>query len=145
MAGSVCILLGLGMFTFVSARGDSYLSDSPDTCINCHVMRPQFEAWGHSSHARVATCNDCHTPHDNIVSKWFVKGLNGFNHSFAFTFNTYDEVITIHDFNAQVVQQNCVSCHTDTVTHMVNQAAAQGDAPPNCLTCHAGIGHPTRD
>ncbi len=140
VAGIVCIIVGLGLFTFVYARGDSYLSDDPNTCNNCHVMREQFQAWQHSSHARFATCNDCHTPHDSPISKWLVKGINGFNHSFAFTFTTYPEVIRINRMNRDVVQANCLSCHDVAVSEI----APIHDNAPDCLTCHTGIGHRTR-
>lgn len=140
LTGLVCVIAGLGMFTFVHARGDSYLLDDPNACMNCHVMRDQFQAWQHSSHARVAACNDCHTPHDSALNKWIVKGINGFNHSVAFTFNLYDEVISIHDFNAQVVIGSCIYCHETAVSAI----APHHDDVPNCITCHANVGHPTR-
>lgn len=140
-AGLVCVIMGLGLFTFVNAQGFSYLSNDPNACVNCHVMRDQFEAWQHSSHARVAVCNDCHTPHDSFVGKWVVKGVNGFNHSYAFTFGTYQEVINIRDFNEEVVVQSCMYCHENAVSSI---APDHTDAP-NCVTCHTGIGHPTRE
>ena len=40
-----------------------------------------------ASHHAVATCNDCHTPH-NLVGKYVVKARNGFWHSFYFTTGT---------------------------------------------------------
>ncbi|MCU0464453.1 MAG: cytochrome c nitrite reductase small subunit [Anaerolineae bacterium] len=140
VAGMVCVIVGLGLFTFVYARGDSYLSDDPNTCNNCHVMREQFQAWQHSSHSRFATCNDCHTPHDSPINKWLVKGINGFNHSFAFTFTTYPEVIRINQMNRDVTQANCLYCHDMAVSEI---APIHSDAP-DCLTCHTGIGHRTR-
>lgn len=140
LVGVLCIVAGLAMFTFVRAEGYSYFSDDPDACMNCHVMRDQYDAWGHSSHARVATCNDCHGAHDNIVNKLFVKGLNGFNHSFAFTFNTYEEAITITQFNADVVNDSCLYCHQELVSMVV----PDHEDAPNCISCHTGIGHPVR-
>jgi cytochrome c nitrite reductase small subunit len=138
--GLVALILGLGLYTFAYARGNAYLSDDPASCVNCHVMRDQYEAWHHSSHARVAVCNDCHTPHDSAAAKWLVKGINGFNHSFAFTFDTYPERIIIRDFNAGVVQGNCIGCHEET-THLLT---AGFSTAPSCITCHEGIGHRTR-
>ena len=134
--------IGLGLFTFSYAKGTSYLSDDPLTCVNCHVMRDQFDAWRHSSHARVATCNDCHTPHDSLVSKWVVKGINGFNHSLAFTTGDFHEPIRINSMNADVVQHNCVSCH-QTAVQMI--AHPPGGETVRCATCHSGVGHDTRN
>lgn len=141
LAGMFCFITGLSMFTFVQAKGYSYLADDPLGCANCHVMRDEYDAWQHSSHARVATCNDCHTPHDNIVNKYLAKGINGFNHSFAFTFNTYEEVITITQFNKDIVNHSCLYCHTN----LVSEIAPDHDNAPDCITCHTGIGHPIRD
>lgn len=140
LTGIVCILVGLGLFTFVQAKGYSYFSDDPAACNNCHVMRDQYDAWQHSSHSRFAACNDCHTPHDSVIGKYLNKGINGFNHSIAFTFETYGEVLHIRDFNADVVQGNCLGCHET----MVSEIAPDHADAPTCITCHAGIGHRTR-
>ncbi|MBL8164092.1 MAG: cytochrome c nitrite reductase small subunit [Anaerolineae bacterium] len=139
--GALGVLVGLGLFTFGYARGASYFSDDPQTCVNCHVMREQFDAWNHSSHKNVATCNDCHTPHNNLVNKWFIKGLNGFNHSVAFTTGDFHEPITIRDLNATVVQNNCIECHETTVSQILG--VHEGEALA-CVSCHADVGHRTR-
>lgn len=141
LAAVLGILAGLGLFTFAYARGTSYLSDDPQSCMNCHVMRDQFDAWQRSSHGRVATCNDCHTPH-TFPEKWLVKGLNGWNHSVAFTLDNFHEPIRITGLNAQVAQANCLYCHQNVVSHITAPAA---DEPLMCTTCHGSVGHRTRD
>ena len=135
------VLVGLGGFTFVYARGASYLSNDPETCVNCHIMRDEYEAWQMSSHRNVATCNDCHTPHDPI-NKWIVKGINGFNHSLAFTTGNYPENIQIHDFNAEVAQENCVYCHSTLVSEVYG---SHTDADRFCTDCHGNPGHQNRN
>ena len=92
---------GLGTFTFLYAEGASYLSNDPSACVNCHVMREVFDGWNHGTHKAVAACNDCHTPHE-LVPKYFVKALNGFKHSAAFTLGGFHEPIEITDFDRQV-------------------------------------------
>lgn len=134
-------MVGLSVFTFAHAEGYSYLSDEPEACVNCHVMREHFDAWSHSSHARVATCNDCHSPHDNVVNKYFAKGINGFNHSFAFTFGSYDQVLTITEFNRDIVNNSCIYCHEN----FVSQVPHMQDDSVSCISCHTGIGHGMRD
>ena len=38
----VCgVLGGLGAFTFGYGDGAAYLKDDPQSCANCHVMKPQ--------------------------------------------------------------------------------------------------------
>jgi cytochrome c nitrite reductase small subunit len=137
LIGMIGVLSGLSLFTFVYAEGTSYLSNDPNTCMNCHVMRDEFDGWQRGSHHEVAVCNDCHTPH-TFVRKWFVKGLNGFHHSFAFTFDTYPDTIRIKEFNADVVQENCIRCHETLVSQIV--ADAKGEEV-RCATCHADVGH----
>ncbi len=77
--------VGTGVFTFVHAKGHTYLSDDPAVCVNCHVMRDQYDGWRRGSHHAQATCNDCHLPHDNPIHALYVKASNGYRHSQAFT------------------------------------------------------------
>ena len=79
-AVAIGLAAGIGGYTFVYAHGASYLTNDPAACINCHVMREQYDGWIKSSHRAVAVCNDCHTPHD-LVGKYATKGQNGFWHS----------------------------------------------------------------
>jgi cytochrome c nitrite reductase small subunit len=141
LLGMVGVFLGLGLFTFDYAKGTSYLSDDPQTCNNCHIMREQFDAWQRSSHSDIATCNDCHTPHDSLISKWIVKGINGFNHSAAFTLGNFHEPIRIRQFNADIAQQNCVDCHEALVENVIG---IHSDESLRCTSCHGNVGHATR-
>mgnify|MGYP000564823002 CR=1 FL=1 len=45
---------GIGAFTFVYAKGFSYLSTDPRACVNCHIMSQQYEAWLKSGDAGAA-------------------------------------------------------------------------------------------
>lgn len=67
------------------ANATSYLSDSPQTCINCHVMTDAYASWQRGSHGRVAVCVDCHVPHSNLVAKYAYKSRDGLKHSCVFT------------------------------------------------------------
>ncbi len=138
LAAALGTLFGLGVFTFAYAEGHSYVSDNPETCVNCHVMREQFDAWNRSSHKEVATCNDCHTPH-RFPDKWLVKALNGWNHSVAFTTGDFPNPIQIMDFNADVVQENCVHCHSMIVSQIITAPSHEGEL--RCVTCHGNVGH----
>ncbi len=48
------VAIGLGGYTFVYARGYSYLLDNPETCANCHIMNEHYDAWQKASHHTVA-------------------------------------------------------------------------------------------
>src|SRR5678809_1674504 len=87
------VVLGLGGFTFVYAKGGSYLGNDPNACANCHVMRDHLDAYVKSSHRAVATCNDCHTP-PGLVPKYFTKAEHGFFHSLAFTTGNFHEPVS---------------------------------------------------
>jgi cytochrome c nitrite reductase small subunit len=129
---------GVGGFTFVYARGYSYLLDDPAACVNCHVMSPQFEGWLKGSHRAVATCNDCHTPH-GFAAKYATKALNGWNHSLAFTTGRFPEPIRVTARNRRIAEESCGKCHSELV-HALSQAGA-GEAP-SCARCHGAVGHP---
>ena len=131
------VAAGLAGYTFVYARGYSYLVDDPQACANCHVMREQYDGWLAGSHHAVAVCNDCHVPHD-FFGKWLAKGLNGYHHSTAFTLQNFHEPIRITPRNAAALEANCLRCHGDFVSEIARPHPQQ---PAGCVHCHAGVGH----
>lgn len=141
VAGVLGILGGLGAFTFGYGDGAAYLIDDPASCANCHVMQAQFDSWAKSSHGNVATCNDCHLPHE-FTGKWITKADNGFFHSLAFTTDAFHEPIRIKDRNRRVTQGACLHCHAGYVNHML--PAERGDGMLLCVHCHADVGHAGR-
>jgi cytochrome c nitrite reductase small subunit len=132
------VAVGVGAYTFVYARGASYLTNDPAACVNCHIMREQFDGWTASSHRSVAVCNDCHAPHD-LVGKYATKALNGFWHSFAFTTGRFHEPIRITQRNRDVTEETCRYCHADVVT-AIDAAPAEGQQL-GCISCHRSVGH----
>ena len=129
--------VGLGGYTFIYARGASYLSDAPETCANCHVMQRYYDGWEKGRHHKVATCNDCHTP-AGLVPKYSTKGLNGFLHSYAFTTGRFADPIRIRPRNTRVTNGACLKCHNGMVEMMIMPAGATG---VSCTRCHASVGH----
>jgi cytochrome c nitrite reductase small subunit len=138
MGVAVGLLLGIGGYTFVYARGASYLTNDPVACANCHVMREQFEGWQRSSHRSVAVCNDCHAPHD-LVGKYMTKARNGFWHSFYFTTGTFPDPIRIRPRNAAVTEGACRTCHADIVNAI--DTGSRGGERMACVNCHRDVGH----
>jgi cytochrome c nitrite reductase small subunit len=131
---------GIGAYTFLYARGYSYVTNDPNACVNCHIMRKEFDAWTKSSHKAVAVCNDCHAPHDAPLAKLVVKARNGFNHSLKFTTGRFHEPIFITEPNRKVTEAACRYCHEDIV-QMIDHGGEK--APLSCIRCHSGVGHPT--
>lgn len=139
------VFVGLILAILRVANATSYLSDKPETCMNCHVMTPQFATWQKSSHARVATCNDCHVPHTNVFSTYAFKAMDGLRHSTIFTFRLEPEVIHIKEAGTAVVQENCIRCHYEFVntTSLVtsNYKNIQHGSGKLCWECHRETPH----
>jgi cytochrome c nitrite reductase small subunit len=138
VAGGLGTLLGMSAYTFQYAEGTSYLSNDPRACVNCHIMRDQYEGWLKATHHDVATCNDCHVPQD-FLGKYFTKIEHGYRHSKGFTFQDFHEPIQITHGSRSIVQANCVRCHQSLVQEL---GVHSGDA--DCAHCHSGIGHSAR-
>lgn len=132
-------VIGLGVYTFVFAKGLSYFGTNPATCANCHAMNEQYDAWQAGSHHAVATCNDCHLPHDNIVHKYWVKAEDGFLHGLKFSTGWYPENIQIRDVNKRVAENNCLHCHQGLTEDV--QMTRTHDTKVSCLQCHSEVGH----
>ena len=134
----VGIMLGVALYTFGYARGSSYLTDRPEACANCHVMRGQYESWIKSSHGKVAVRNDCHTP-PGFVAKYRTKATNGFFHSLAFTTGRFPDEILITPRSYQVTESACLKCH-DRIVDSIRQTRAHG-SDVQCIECHGTVGH----
>lgn len=144
LAALLGVLAGSGAFTFHYGEGLSYFSGDPQSCVNCHIMQPQYDSWLKSSHHAVATCADCHLPAAfpaNLIS----KSDNGFFHSWAFTFQDFHEPIVMKPRNRRILEQNCRHCHEPIVDEMLtHHRALRGDDHISCLHCHADVGHTGR-
>ncbi len=133
------VMAGLGCFTFYYADGISYFSNDPRACVNCHIMRDQYDSWIKGSHHAVATCNDCHLP-EHPAARYLAKARNGWNHSVAFTLQNFPEPIRITPANLVALQHNCIRCHRD----MAGMIAGHRDVElgsARCTICHRSAGH----
>ncbi|MDD5361633.1 MAG: cytochrome c nitrite reductase small subunit [Ignavibacteria bacterium] len=141
------ILTGFAFLIFHISSGTSYLSDKPETCVNCHVMFPQYASWQHSSHARVAACSDCHVPHNNIFSKYFFKAKDGLRHTTIFTLRMEPQVIMIKDAGKEVVEENCERCHEGLMGYYHTLGNGRLDEMDEenetirCWSCHKEVPH----
>lgn len=143
---TLTLMGGIGAVVFVKAKAHSYLFDDPEVCINCHIMLPQYTTWKHSSHAQVATCNDCHVPQDNIFNSYYFKAKDGSRHSALFTFRMENHAIQAIDASKNVIQNNCVRCHEHLnaeVATNVNLAQVHHGQGKLCWECHREVPHST--
>jgi len=168
-AGLVGVAAGLGAYTFVYAKGASYLTTDPAACANCHVMDEHYAAWQRSSHRTAATCADCHMPHD-FVGKYMAKASNGFWHSLAFTTGRFPDPLQIKPHNRAITEGACRDCHeaivasiepaghsgTEAEIHTGAAGTPVADRPQihdgtvdmgdrgSCIRCHTYVGHLVR-
>jgi cytochrome c nitrite reductase small subunit len=134
------ITVGLGMYTFVYARGYSYITNDPQACANCHIMRAHYDAWTRASHRAVAVCNDCHTP-PGLAGKYMTKAQNGFWHSFYFTTGRFPDPIRITPRNSRVTEMACRKCHAEITAVIDPVHTVDSSRGLSCTKCHNEVGH----
>lgn len=141
------IFMGLAVFALYISNAPSYLGDKPETCVNCHIMAPQYATWYHSSHREITHCNDCHVPHNNILNKFYFKAKDGLRHATIFTLRREPQVIFIKDEGRDVVHNNCIRCHEELLTD--SRLLARGRdihefrMDRECWDCHRETPHGT--
>jgi cytochrome c nitrite reductase small subunit len=139
---TIGVAAGLGLFVVHTSRATSYLSDAPETCMNCHVMTTQYVTWHHSSHANVTNCNDCHVPHTSLAAQYGFKAKDGLWHATVFTMRWEPQVIRLSKGAVPVVEDNCRRCHAAVIAD-VSLAAHQSGNPGDlrCWECHRDVPH----
>lgn len=148
LAAMFGVFLGLGLFAAYKSNALSYLSDDPRACVNCHVMGSYYASHAHSSHSTVATCNDCHVPHTSFIDKYAFKARDGLYHASVFTIRGEPQAMRIKEAGANVVQANCVRCHSNLTEIVLPQtitlASKEHGAGHLCWDCHRDVPHGTR-
>jgi cytochrome c nitrite reductase small subunit len=135
------VIAGLGLVIVDASRAISYLSDEPETCVNCHVMNTQYATWQRSSHHNVATCTDCHVPHNNVLDKYYFKAKDGMRHAFVFAFRLEPQVIRLSHGADKVIQDNCRRCHSHAM-QAINVARSGTESHTLlCWECHRDVPH----
>lgn len=140
------LLVGTAAYTIYMSRATTYLKDDPAACVNCHIMSPYYSSWSHSSHARWATCNDCHVPQQNMLSGYVFKAKDGLYHASVFTLRQEPQVIRPRDASNAVILENCIRCHTQLNTEfvktgMISYADVKSGERKACWDCHRDVPH----
>lgn len=131
----ILALVGTGLGAFL-AFGPPQLyatSESPEFCASCHVMESQYEAWFHAGAHRRIKCVDCHLPNDTTARHLVWKGIEGGRDFVAFHSGRFADDIRLSSHGAQVVKENCLRCHTETM--------ARVNEDRNCWECHRRLRH----
>ena len=134
---SLLAVEGVGMYV---TDFTAYLGTNPTTCNNCHVMDAAYEGWYHGGHQQWATCGDCHTPHA-FIPKYIVKAESGYRHVSAFTLGHMPDAIRAIPATHEIVQENCIRCHAETVANIVDSPMGNDR---NCFECHRDVAHGDR-
>lgn len=142
------IAIGLGVYNTYMSRALSFLGNDPAACVNCHIMAPAYQAWSRSSHARAATCKDCHIPRDNFLSGLIFEAQDGLYHAAQFMLKAEPPAVRPRDVSVKVIQENCVRCHTQLTTEFVQAGKAQfvdiqHGRQKACWDCHRNVPHTT--
>ena len=134
---ALVLVAGVGLYV---TDFTAYLGNNPTTCNNCHVMDAVYEGWFHGGHQSWANCADCHTPHA-LVPKYITKGISGYHHVSAFAFGNIPDAIRAKHESLEIVQENCVRCHKDSVDSTF-ELSHQSDR--YCFDCHRYASHGER-
>ena len=142
--GIIALLAVVGVGLYVTDF-TAYLGSNPSTCNNCHVMDAAYESWYHGGHKNWATCNDCHTPHA-FIPKYWVKAQSGYHHVTAFLFGDIPPNIRAKEASKEVVQENCIYCHSETVSNVAMSISYDESVPGEryCFECHRQVAHGQR-
>jgi cytochrome c nitrite reductase small subunit len=140
MAGKrkwIVLLAGVGamLFLFIMLGPPQVFArtESPAFCGGCHTMQSEFEAWFHTGAHRRKDCVDCHLPNDNVALHYVWKSIDGMKDTVLQYTGAYPEQIKLSSHGAEVVQTNCIRCHSSTVEFI--------DPTRKCWECHRRVMH----
>ena len=108
-------------------------SEAPSFCSSCHTMQSEFEAWFHAGAHRRKNCVDCHLPNDNVALHYLWKSLDGIKDVVFQYSGAYPEQVKLSAHGTDVVQANCIRCHSSTVELV--------DSTRKCWDCHRRLMH----
>ena len=102
-------MVNLLMGSQLTYRAVTYMDTDSFCGKSCHtVMDPEYTAYSHSPHARVA-CAECHI---GPGASFFVKSkLSGVGQVFAVAFHSYPEPIPTPVQNLRPARETCEQCH----------------------------------
>lgn len=134
------VFVGFILLNLYLSNALSYLSERPETCVNCHVMKTHYVSWSKSAHRANASCVECHLPQDNFIKKYIFKAKDGFRHSYVFALKLESQNIRIKEDGKKVVQENCIRCH---INQLQNISLSKMTLNENhyCWNCHRETPH----
>ena len=110
LLASVTVVLTFVVLLAITGYRAYHFTDSTRFCgLVCHqVMKPEYTAYQHSPHARVA-CAQCHV---GPGASWFVRSkISGAYQVYAVAFHQYPRPIPTPVKNLRPAQDTCEQCH----------------------------------
>jgi cytochrome c nitrite reductase small subunit len=132
----VLVLLCVGAGLFAGFAFSLQATDQPEFCGSCHVMYEPVRTQQASMHAGLA-CNDCHTPLA-IVPQMIFKAKSGAKDIYLNTLGKVSDVTQVGTDTKEVVNANCIHCHTMTINEVAEGVTA---AKTYCTDCHRTVPH----
>ncbi len=120
------------VITLCSARAMT-ATDQAAFCGGCHSMAEAALSHSKSVHSKQA-CNECHAPHD-IIRKIPFKTKEGARDMFVTATKQVPDYIHPGKNTMEVVQENCLRCHSTVVKEVNMQSKA------HCTDCHRHVPH----
>ncbi|MCP3177019.1 cytochrome c nitrite reductase small subunit [Desulfuromonas sp. KJ2020] len=127
------VAAGIGLFVLFGPPRVLAKSGEPDFCASCHVMEAEYVAWSYTGAHRTLKCVDCHLPNQNKFAHYVWKSIDGLKDAWFFYSGRVSERIELTEHGGEVLQANCIRCHSGTVSMISTQA--------ECWSCHRGTQH----
>lgn len=133
-----------------------HYSEKSEFCASCHEMKIHYDSFKASKHhnEHVENCHACHVG-PGIKGYAHAKLSDGTHDSLMHSFQAYTdgEFIEIAEDSLQILNGNCVRCHSGGFTkdkshiefvQKSNKHGTQGAHPEKlaCTDCHLGVVHP---
>ncbi|WP_291320022.1 NapC/NirT family cytochrome c [Desulfonatronospira sp.] len=126
------LLVGVAL-TLVAGFTFSH-TDQAQFCGSCHVMYEPVRTHQQSPHAKL-DCNECHAPHPAMPKAVF-KAWAGTKDIYKNTFGEVGDIIRPSDRTRDVVNRNCINCHSMTGLNVDADVAKD-----RCTDCHRQVPH----
>ena len=140
------VAAGLGIYNIYASRLLSYFGNDPSSCVNCHIMSAAYKSWERDAHSKWTTCKDCHTPQDSKLAELMFDAKDGINHATVLLMNKQPSAPRPLPAAVEVIQKNCVRCHTRLTTEFASVGKATFDDIQHgnqkaCWDCHRHVPH----
>jgi cytochrome c nitrite reductase small subunit len=139
IVGVIALVITVGVGIYVT-DAFTYMGSDSTTCNNCHVMDSAYENWFHAPHQKWTDCSDCHTP-QALIPHYYIKAKSGIHDVAVFSFGAIPVKIRANEETREIIQENCVRCHEDTVSTLLENPMPMDRY---CFECHRSVAHGER-